>query len=57
MIRDLLARFPVDPARTLMIGDNDTDMQAAAGAGIRGVKFEGGSLMEALGPRLTELAR
>ena len=56
MIRDLLARYPVDPARTLMIGDNDTDLQAAAAAGIRGVKFEGGSLLAALEPWLAGLA-
>ena len=56
MIRDLLARYPVDPARALMIGDNDTDMQAAAAAGITGVKFEGGSLIDALAPHLARLA-
>ncbi len=56
MIRDLLAHFPVDPARTLMIGDNDTDMQAAAAAGISGVKFEGGSLLASLEPWLARLA-
>ena len=57
MIRDLLARFPIDPARALMIGDNDTDVQAAEAAGIRGVKFEGGSLLAALEPHLTRLTR
>ncbi len=55
MIRDLLARYPVDPARTVMIGDNDTDMQAAAAAGIRGVKFGGGSLLAAVRPYLAAL--
>ena len=55
MIRDLLARYPIDPARSLMIGDNDTDMQAAKAAGIKGVKFEGGSLMAALGPHFAGL--
>ncbi len=56
MIRDLLAHFPVDPARTLMIGDNDTDMQAGAAAGVRGVKFKGGSLLAAIRPELDRLA-
>jgi D,D-heptose 1,7-bisphosphate phosphatase len=56
MILDLLARFPIDPARTLMIGDNDSDMAAARAAGISGVRFGGGSVLEALRPTLVRLA-
>jgi D-glycero-D-manno-heptose 1,7-bisphosphate phosphatase len=55
MILDLLSRFPVDPARTVMIGDKDSDMQAAAAAGIEGVKFGGGSLLTVVEPVIARL--
>jgi D-glycero-D-manno-heptose 1,7-bisphosphate phosphatase len=55
MILELLARFPVDPARTVMIGDKDSDMAAARAAGIHGVLFEGGSLLSALSMVLPDL--
>ncbi len=55
MILELLARFPVDPARTLMIGDKDSDVAAAQAAGIEGLLFEGGSVWTALAPVLTRL--
>ena len=51
MIVDLFARWQVDPARSLLVGDKDSDLAAAAAAGIRGVKFEGGAL-DALVSRL-----
>lgn len=44
MILDLMARWRVDPARSALIGDRDTDMAAAAAAGIRGLLHDGGSL-------------
>ncbi len=46
MIRDLMARFPVDPARTVMIGDKPTDTAAAAAAGVAGEMFDGGNLLD-----------
>ncbi len=55
MILDLIARFPVDPARTVMIGDKDTDVQAANAAGIDGLMFEGGSLLAFIEPLLARL--
>jgi D-glycero-D-manno-heptose 1,7-bisphosphate phosphatase len=56
MILSLLRRFPVDPARAVMIGDNESDVAAAEAAGIVGVRFRGGSLVEELGPCLADLA-
>ncbi len=44
MLYDLMARFPVDRDRSVLVGDKDTDIEAAAGAGVRGVKFAGGDL-------------
>ena len=55
MILDLLARFPVDPKRAVMIGDKDSDIAAAEAAGIEGVKFAGGSLLAAIAPVIARL--
>jgi D-glycero-D-manno-heptose 1,7-bisphosphate phosphatase len=56
MILSLLKRFPVDPSRTLMIGDNASDVVAARAAGVGGLRFEGGSVLEALAPFLLRLS-
>jgi D-glycero-D-manno-heptose 1,7-bisphosphate phosphatase len=52
MILDLLARFPVDPVRVLMIGDQPTDVEAAHAAGVTGLLFNGGSVLAAIRPWL-----
>lgn len=57
MLLDLMAAYGVDPARVLMVGDNDSDMQAARAAGIEGLLFEGGDLHAALAPAIARLAR
>lgn len=54
MIRDLLERWPVDTARSLLVGDKDIDMAAASAAGIHGHQFTGGNLLEFLMPRLAQ---
>jgi D-glycero-D-manno-heptose 1,7-bisphosphate phosphatase len=56
MILSLLRRFPIDPARAVMIGDNASDMAAAEAAGIVGVRFGGGSVLVALATYIPNLA-
>ena len=50
MLLDLIARWELDPARCAMVGDQPGDMNAAAAASVRGVWFDGGSLLEVVGP-------
>ncbi len=56
MLVDLTRAWELDPARCVMIGDQDTDLQAAASAGVAGFKFPGGNLLEFLGPILDKVA-
>jgi D-glycero-D-manno-heptose 1,7-bisphosphate phosphatase len=52
MILDLLKTWELDARRCIMIGDKDTDMQAAAAAGVAGYLFPGGNLLEFVRPLL-----
>ena len=52
MLLDLIARWQLDPARCAMVGDQPGDMQAAAAAGVRGVPFTGGNLLDVVRPIL-----
>lgn len=54
MLADLVAAWPVDMSRSLMIGDADSDMDAASAAGIKGVRYRGGSLLALLKRELDE---
>ncbi len=45
MLKKLMAEWPTDPAGSLLIGDRETDIQAASAAGIRGHLFSGGDLL------------
>jgi D-glycero-D-manno-heptose 1,7-bisphosphate phosphatase len=46
LIERALTEWGFDPMSSVMIGDGDNDLGAAAAAGIRGVRFEGGSLLD-----------
>ena len=56
MLLDLIRAWELDPKRCVMIGDQDTDMRAAATAGVPGHLFTGGNLLEFVRPILDKAA-
>ncbi|WP_414644246.1 D-glycero-alpha-D-manno-heptose-1,7-bisphosphate 7-phosphatase [Bosea sp. (in: a-proteobacteria)] len=44
MLLELIARFGICRETSFMIGDRQSDMEAASGAGIEGLLFDGGDL-------------
>jgi len=52
MILDLLRAWELDPSRCVLVGDQATDMEAAAAAGVAGHLFTGGDLAEFVRPIL-----
>lgn len=52
MLLKAFAEHPIDRSRSLMVGDFETDVQAAEAAGIPGHRFLGGNLLEFVRPLL-----
>lgn len=52
MILDLIRAWRLEPSRCVMVGDRDSDMAAAAAAGVRGCLFPGGDLYDFVAPLL-----
>lgn len=52
MLLDLVRCWELDRARCLLIGDQDSDVAAAAAAGISALRFSGGNLLEFIRPIL-----
>ena len=57
MLKKLMAEWPTDVARSLLIGDRQTDLAAADAVGIRGHLFEGGSLFAFVKKQVPEQRR
>jgi D-glycero-D-manno-heptose 1,7-bisphosphate phosphatase len=55
MLLRAMADFDLDPARSLMIGDHERDVEAARRAGISGILYSGGNLLETLRKGLASL--
>lgn len=46
MVNDACKKYKIDKTKSYFVGDTDTDMQCAENAGIQGVKYSSGSLLE-----------
>jgi len=48
MLRRAIAEHDIDPAASWMFGDAASDVAAAENAGVKGVRYMGGSLLAAV---------
>jgi D,D-heptose 1,7-bisphosphate phosphatase len=56
MLLDLIQMWELDPGKAVMVGDQDSDMQAAEAAGVAGYLFRGGNLLSFIRPILDKHA-
>jgi len=56
MILQALEEWALDPADVILIGDKETDMEAAGRAGVRGYLFTGGDLDAFIAEKLATLS-
>jgi len=56
MILDLLSSWPIDKKASFLIGNMQSDLDAAAGAGITAFLYQGGDLAEFVAARLATAA-
>jgi D-glycero-D-manno-heptose 1,7-bisphosphate phosphatase len=54
MLFDLMEHWPIRIEESLMIGDTDSDLAAASAAGVRGLRFTGGNLLELVSVELAD---
>jgi D-glycero-D-manno-heptose 1,7-bisphosphate phosphatase len=52
MILDLMTSWPIIREKSFMVGNSDGDMEAAQGAGLRGIRYDGGNLDDLLAAHL-----
>ncbi|HEX4038243.1 MAG TPA: HAD-IIIA family hydrolase [Acidobacteriaceae bacterium] len=55
MLLDLLRAWDIDPQRALLVGDMESDIQAAHAAHIEGHRYTGGNLLDLVEPLLARL--
>lgn len=48
MVDDACAKYNIDKTKSYFVGDSETDMQCAENAGIQGIKYHSGSLLECM---------
>ncbi|MDO4204370.1 MAG: HAD family hydrolase [Selenomonadaceae bacterium] len=48
MVLKAIAEFDIDPQQSLMIGDKPLDVECAENAGVKGVLYDGSSLLDCL---------
>lgn len=56
MLLRAMAELDLDPQRVVMIGDQESDLAAAAAAGVRGALYSGGDLAQLVQDLLADLA-